>query len=276
MTSRTALMHQLEQLGVPRDRPVVVHTSLRAVGEIEGGGEGFLDALIAWVTEDFSPDGGLLCIPTHTWASLGGEDPVTMDMNSDKTCVGTLPTLALRRILARGDGARSLHPTHSMAVFGDPAKVREYVAGEERTDTSTGPGGCWGRLYDEGGSVLLVGVGHDRNTFLHSVEERLGVPNRLSSETVRADIRLRSGEIIERSIRCHRTVGIPEVSSKYPKYEPAFRAHGCIRDGFLGEAKTQLCGCREMAEVLRLVRERSGGIELLGDSAPLKEETYRP
>ena len=276
MTSRTALMHQLEQLGVPHDRPVVVHTSLRAVGEIEGGGEGFLDALIAWVTEDFSPGGGLLCIPTHTWASLGGEDPVTMDMNSDKTCVGTLPTLALRRILARGDGVRSLHPTHSMAVFGDPAKVREDVAGEERTDTSTGPGGCWGRLYDEGGSVLLVGVGHDRNTFLHSVEERLGVPNRLSSETVRADIRLRSGEIIERSIRCHRTVGIPEVSSKYPKYEPAFRAHGCIRDGFLGEAKTQLCGCREMAEVLRLVRERSGGIELLGDSAPLKEETYRP
>ena len=52
MVSRADLMKQLEALGVPQDRPVAAHTSLRAVGETEGGGEGFLDALICWVTRD--------------------------------------------------------------------------------------------------------------------------------------------------------------------------------------------------------------------------------
>ena len=282
MTARSDLMKQLEQLDVPRDRPVAAHTSLRAVGETEGGGEGFLDALISWVTKDCSPDGGLLCIPTHTWNLLGGADPVTLDMNSDKTCVGTLPTLALRRIMDQSPdapregpfGVRSLHPTHSMAVFGNPDKVRDYTAGEVMTETSTNPKGCWGRLYDEGGSVLLIGVGHDRDTYLHSVEERLDVPNRLSDTFVRADIRLKSGDVIERPIRCHRTVGISEVSAKYPKYEPAFRAHGCIRDGVLGAAKTQLCDCRGMARVMALVRERSEGAELLADAEPLKTDYY--
>jgi len=270
MTSRTALFEQFEELGIPRDVPVVVHASLRSVGEVEDRGEGLLDALIAWVTRDKSPEGGLLCVPTHTWDRLGGPDPVTMDVKDERTCVGTLPTLALRR----ADAVCSLHPTHSMAVFGDPEKVRAWVAGEVMKESSTAPDGCWGKLRTAGGFVLLVGVGHNRNTYLHSVEEWLGVPNRLSPNFVPMRIRLASGDVIERPIRCHHTVGISEVSAKYPKYEPAFRAHGCIRDGFIGSAPTQLCDCAKMAEVVALVRERSGGIELLGDEKPLEEAYY--
>ena len=121
MITRRELFGQFEEIGLPRDVPVAVHTSLRAVGEIEGRGEGLLDALIAWVTRDRLPDGGLLCVPTHTWNRLGGPEPVTLDMNDERTCVGTLPTLSLRR----PDVLRTLHPTHSMAVFGDPEKAKE-------------------------------------------------------------------------------------------------------------------------------------------------------
>lgn len=270
MITREGLYRQFEEMGLPRDVLVAVHASLRAVGEVEGRGEALLDALISWVTRDSSPGGGLLCLPTHTWARLGGDDPVTLDMNSDYTCVGTLPTLALRR----PDVVRSVHPTHSMAVFGDPEKARAYTAAEVMTETSTSPTGCWGRLRTSGGFVLLVGVGHNRNTYLHSVEELLGVPNRLSKNFVRLGIRLKSGDVIERPIRCHHTEGIPEVSSKYPKYEPAFRAHGCIRDGFVGDAPAQLCDCKKMAEVMAIVREKSGGRELLADDAPLPREFY--
>lgn len=270
MFTQEDLKKQLEALGVPRDAPVVVHTSLRAVGDVEGRGDGLLDALISWFTRDKSPDGGLLCVPTHTWDRLGGADPITMDMNSDRTCVGTLPTLALRR----EDAIRSLHPTHSMAVFGDPEKVSAWTAGEVMTETSTSPDGCWGRLRTSGGKVLLIGVGHNRDTYLHSVEEWLGVPNRLSENFVPTRIRLKSSDVIERPIRCHHTVGISEVSAKYPKYEPAFRAHGCIRDGLVGDAPTQLCDCLKMAEVMALVRERTGGAELLADASPLDPASY--
>ena len=276
MHTKESLTAQLSALGAPRDVPVVVHTSLRAVGPVEGRADGFLDALISYFTRDRSPEGGLLCIPTHTWARLGKEDPVTLDMSSGETCIGTLPSVAA----LRPDGHRSMHPTHSMAVFGDPEKAEDFIAGEVMTDTSTSPRGCFGKLYDRGGYVLLVGVGHNRNTYLHSAEERLGVPNRLSEGYVRADIRLLSGDVIERPIRCHHAEGIGDVSARYPRYEPAFRAHGCIRGGTLGDAPVQLCDCRKMTEVMALIRERSKGAELMagdpGDPAlSIPEEYYR-
>ena len=56
----------------------------------------------------------------------------------------------------------------------------EYLAGEEYNNTPCTPGGCYDRLKEVGGKVLLVGVGHERNTYIHSVEEVLNVPNRLS------------------------------------------------------------------------------------------------
>ena len=40
------------------------------------------------------------------------------------------------------------------------------------------------RLKDVGGKILLVWVGHERNTYIHSVEEVLNVPNRLSDMPV--------------------------------------------------------------------------------------------
>ena len=251
-------------MGVPKNKPVLCHTSLRAVGEIEGRGEGLLDALIDHVTSD----GGILLIPTHTWANLG-KNCVTLDMSSDETCIGTLPSIAARDPRAH----RSIHPTHSMAAFGDGAE--EYISGECMVDYSTSPKGCYGRLRERGGYVLLIGVGHNKNTYLHSVEELMAVPNRMSAELVYANIKLKDGNIIDRPLHCHRAEGIPDVSANYPKYEPAFRHYGCITDGLIGNARSQLCDAERMCEVMMMIRERSGGAELLSDSTPLDEKLWK-
>ena len=76
-------------------------------------------------------------------------------------------------------------------------------------------------------------------------------------------------------MRMHHADGIPDVSANYPKYEPAFRYYGAIADGMLGDAKVQLCDAKIMADVVKLVRERSGGIELMADDKPLDEKYYR-
>ena len=273
MHTKASVLNDLTRMNAPRDKVVLVHTSLRAVGEVEGRGEGFLDALI----EYFTADGGLLLIPTHTWANLGrGCDQPTLDMSSPETCIGTLPSIAAVHPMAH----RSLHPTHSMSVFdgktgsGEPGPAEDYIAGEVMVDTSTSPKGCYGRIYDVGGKILLVGVGHNRDTYLHSVEERMDVPNRLSMNTVPTKIRLKSGDVIERPIHHHHAEGIKDVSARYPKYEPAFRLHGAITDGTVGNAAVQLCDARKMAEVMALVRERSGGIELMANEDPLDPKFY--
>lgn len=272
MFSKSQIRDSLAKIPAPRDSVVLVHTSLRAVGETEDRGEGFLDALI----EYFTAEGGLLCIPTHTWGSIDNIPEPTLDMSSNKTCIGTLPSIAALHPMAH----RSMHPTHSMSVFdgktkaGEAGAAEDFIAGEIDVDTSTSPKGCYGKLYDRNGYVLLVGVAHNRDTYLHSVEERLNVPNRLSEEPIDTKIRLRSGEIIDRPIHCHSARGIRDVSANYTKYEPAFRAHGAIIDGKVGNASVQLCSAVKMAQVVELVRLRSGGIELMSDNTPLKEEWY--
>ncbi len=272
MYTKQNILDDLERMGAPRDSVVLVHTSLRAVGEVEGRGEGFLDALV----EYFTADGGLLIIPTHTWNNLSDLSKPTLDMGSSETCIGTLPSIAALHPMAH----RSLHPTHSVAVFdgqtksGEPGAAEDYIAGEVMVDTSTSPAGCYGRIYDMGGKILLIGVEHNRDTYLHSVEERIGVLNRLSEEPVATTIRLKSGDVINRPIRRHSAKGIVDVSAQYIKYEPAFRRHGAIVDGTIGNAAVQLCDARIMADVMRLIFDRSGGIELLADDTPLDPALY--
>lgn len=268
MHTKESLLFQLRTMRVPTDSIVLCHTSLRSLGDIDGGGKTLLEALI----EHCTMGGGLLCIPTHTWAFTGR--PVTVDMSSPETCIGAIPSIAAAAF-ASGDprAHRSLHPTHSMVVFGDAAKAEDFIAGEVMVDTSTNPRGCYGKLYERGGHVLLIGVGLDSNTYMHAVEEILDVPDRLKAEPVPMAIRLRSGDVIERPLRHHdSTVGV--VSFNYPKYEPAFRHHGIVTDGRLGDADTMLIPARGIFDVMKLVRDRSGGEELLADKNPLAEEYY--
>lgn len=252
------------EMGVPQDRPVLIHSSLKRIGEVEGRADGLIDALC----EHICARGGLLCIPTHTWANLYNGSAITLDMIEGKTCIGTLPDIAARR----KDACRSLHPTHSMAVFGEGAE--EFIRGEGSYGTPADPRGCYGRIYDRDGYILLAGVGHNRNTYLHCVEEMLDVPNRLASEATKVSIRLPSGEIEHSATRGHFAKGIDDVSAQFPNYEQAFRYHGAIRDGRIGNADAQLCSARIMKDVMALIYERSGGEELLDRLRVIPTEYY--
>ena len=262
MYTKKDIIDQLIALGVPKDKPVLVHSSLRAVGEVEGRADGLIDAL----KEHICAEGGLLCIPTHTWANLGKEGVITLDMYAG-TCIGTLPDIAA----GRADAHRSDHPTHSMAVFGEGAA--EFVAGEEKMTTPAHPDSCYGKIYARGGYILLVGVGHNRNTYLHCVEEMLDVPNRLG-ELREVTVKGKDGKIDHRYSCGHHAEGIGDVSARFPNYEPAFRYHGCIADGYIGDAPTQLCSAVGMKRVLETIYKRSGGIELLDVFAPIPNEYY--
>ena len=79
MYTKSQLFSQLKELGAPRDSIILMHTSLKAVGEVEGRGEGLLDALI----EYFTADGGLFCVPTHTWKNLSDRSRPTLDLTPD-------------------------------------------------------------------------------------------------------------------------------------------------------------------------------------------------
>ena len=259
------IKEQLRAMMAPTNRPVIVHTALRLVGEVEGGGRALLDALIEYFTED----GGLLCIPTHTWHNLG-KDKITLDIQTPESNLGALPSIAL----ADGRGIRSENPTHSMVVFGEKEKARRFVADDARVTTPTSPDSCYGKLYDEDGYVLLLGVAQDKNTFLHCVAEKLSLPNRMSQTSLKVTVRRATGEPIERKIFLYETDYTEDISWYFPKYDTAFRYRGATRQGFVGDAPTQLCSARKMHDTVKLIWDRANGEDPLKDSEPIPPKWY--
>ena len=252
-------------MGAPKDRIVLVHSALSLVGRVEGGGEGLLDALIEYFTEE----GGLLCVPTHTWANLG-KDRITLDMMEPESNLGALPTIALRD----QRGIRSENPTHSMMVFGDRERAERFMSDESRVVTPTAPESCYGKIYDEDGYILLLGVAQDKNTYLHCVAEKLGIPNRMSDKPITVTVRRASGEMVTREMLLYETDYTDDISLRFPRYDTAFRYRGCTSQGFVGDAPTQLCRARGLLETVRLIFERSEGKDPLDGEKPIPPKWY--
>ncbi len=258
------ILAQLAEMGAPRDRAVLAHTSLRLIGKTEGGAEGLLDAFI----EYFTAEGGLFCVPTHTWHRLG--EDVVLDISSDENCLGAFSTVALRD----GRGVRSENPTHSMVVFGDRARAERFVYDDARVKTPTAPESAYGKLYSDGGYVLLAGVSQNKNTYLHAVAEILDIPNRMEKELYRVGVIREDGERVERDFKLFYADFSDDVSHRFEKYDMAFRYHGCIKDGHIGGAPTQLCDARRMKETVELIFKNSGGADPLATEEPIPPRWY--
>jgi len=260
LITKNQIMLQLKSFSKAKGKIVTVHTSLKAVGEIEGDGETLLNALIEYFTEN----GGLLCVPTHTWNSD------VYDRRKAESCIGVLPRLAA----AHPDGLRTLHPTHSMAVFGDREKALEFVKDDAVADTPANPIGCYGKIFENDGYVLLIGVGQDKNTYLHCVEEMLDTPNRLTDYKVERTIIHKDGSEEKRYLYWFDDK-LSDVSQKFPKFEAPFRHFNCIEDGVIGNAPVQLCNARKMKEVIELIYKNNNFAELLDNDLPVKESLYK-
>ena len=264
MYTKKDIIDQLEKMNAPRDGVVLMHISLRSVGEVEGGGEGLLDVLV----EYFTSEGGLFCVPTHTWSNLG-KDKVTLDMTLSESNLGAFAVIAAKD----KRGVRSENPTHSMVVFGDRARAEEFVRDDVSVITPTAPESCYGKLFAMGGKVLLVGVSQSKNTYLHCVAEMLNIPNRMSDKPERVTVRRQSGEVVERELYLYDEDYAGDISWRFPKYDTAFRYHKCITDGFIGDAPAQLCDAVKMKETVELIF-KTGDTDPLADERPIAPKRY--
>lgn len=190
MVTKQKIKDDLRAMGIRPDDTVLIHISLKSVGDVEGGAEGLIDAFCEYLSD------GLFLVPTHTWSDVNPDNP-HYDVRASVPCIGAVPRVAA----FRKDGIRSLHPTHSIWAHGKNAE--EFVRGEEMAASPAPVGFCWDRLADVGAKILLIGVGHNRNTFIHSIDERMDLADRLSATTYDVTIRDHNGNAITHPMRSH-------------------------------------------------------------------------
>ena len=233
MYTKEQLKAQLAQMGIKPSDNVLIHTSFKAVGPVEGGPEGFIDAFCEYLTE------GLFLVPTHTWSNVTRKQPV-YDVKTTVPCIGLIP----RTAAFRPDGVRSLHPTHSVWVHGKGAE--EFIAGEELAESPAPVGFCWNRLAEIGTKILLIGVTNTNNTFIHAVDEIADLPDRLAPEPWEVTVIDGNGNRITHPFRNHGRTG----SDNFCNFEEPLVGLGAQTFGSLGDAQVRVVDAVKCRDVI--------------------------
>ncbi|MCC7300900.1 MAG: AAC(3) family N-acetyltransferase [Verrucomicrobia bacterium] len=140
------IVKALKALGLRTGDHVILHSSLSSIGHVSGGADTVIDAFLNVLGKN-----GTLVVPT--FGKLG---------------------IITEVVKTRPNAVRSIHPLASVAAIG--GKANEICKDHWKAPTAHGAGTPYTRLSDLGGIICLLGVDHDRNTTLHTVEALLKLP----------------------------------------------------------------------------------------------------
>jgi aminoglycoside 3-N-acetyltransferase len=231
----SSLQRELMALGLPEGAIVIVHSSLSAFGDVDGGAQ----AVVAAVRQCVGTRGTIV-VPTFTPQVA---DPCPLADMSDASCVDNaranvplyhdgLPTpmgAVANAILADPHRLRGHHPQASVAAVG--AHAREITA-EQPLLYALGKHSPFERMYRLGAYILLLGVGHNRNSFLHYAESLVPQHRR---KTRRFPYVIHGERV---------WVETPDVGDDngtyFPRVGAEAQAEGLVRTAVVGQATCQL------------------------------------
>jgi len=159
------LSNTLEKLDVRRGDPILVHSSMEGFGGWAGSVPEILN-----VFEEAVGERGTLMMPTLSMSGSAidlAESGAIFDTHTTPSRSGLLP-----EVFRRMKGVvRSMHPTHSVAVWG--ADKDWWIENHYLADSPCGRGTPFYRLWERNGKIVLAGVDISTITFFHCAEEIL-------------------------------------------------------------------------------------------------------
>ncbi len=164
------IKEDLHALGIQEGDDLLVHSSFKSLGFVNGGIKTLIEALLACLG-----DRGTLLIPALSYKTVNADSPI-FDIRTAPSCVG-----AVSEFFRTYTGvARSMNPTHSVSVLG--ARQAMYINDSEKDTEPVGKYSPFFKLSQNGGKVLMLGCGTRPNTSMHGVEEKAGAPYILSPD----------------------------------------------------------------------------------------------
>ncbi len=182
MHTRAYLADGFRQLGVTHSDVVMVHASLRAVGEVAGGP----DQVHLALKDCLTPDGTLMmyagCPRYYDEVGRGNLTP-----DEELEVLDKLPPFdpetarsardhgALVELFRTAPDARVNRHVTRFVVWG---KQADYLISPQPWDYAFGAGSALERFVQLDGKILLLGCDHDTVTFLHYAEHIVDIPDK--------------------------------------------------------------------------------------------------
>ncbi len=147
-------------MGVEKGGTALVHSSFKSLGQVDGGPQAVLDALLALLGPE-----GTLVMPTYNFTSW--TEGHYFDLSHTKSEMGVLTELARRSPGFQRTG----HPIYSFAASG---RLAGELAAVESVP-SYGPGSVFDLLHQEDAVIVSLGLGFNATfTMTHHVESISG------------------------------------------------------------------------------------------------------
>ena len=163
MLTLESLTSAFHDLGVQRGDTLLVHSSYKSLGEVDGGPQTVIDALLAALGAD-----GTLIMPTFNFDFNKGQP---WDVRSTPSQMGILTEFVRKDPRAK----RVFHPIYSFAIIGRHAEM----LGSLRYKSSYERGSVFGKLRDLDGKIMVIGLSYTNSmTFFHHIEQMEGVEYR--------------------------------------------------------------------------------------------------
>lgn len=222
--SKSEIADQLRALGVRTAEVLLVHTSFKSIGSVEGGPLGLIEVL-----RDVLGPSGTLAMPSFSNNDDEPFDPATTPASPDLGIVAStfwrLP--GVRR--SNHFSAFAAIGPYAAAIVADPLSLPPHT-----------PASPAGRVYDLGGEVLMIGVGHEADTMLHLAEVIADVPYRVPRHcTVMRDGLAVRIDYNENDHCC----------ALFSLADTWLRRHGFQSEGRIGYARARLARARDIVTV---------------------------
>ena len=245
MLTKPELEEQLRALGVAAGMDLMMHSSLRRVGPVEGGADAIIDTLL----EILGPAGTLMMSTVS--GSVNRDQPVFHAAHTPSS-VGTLSNVFRKR----PGVLRSLHPVHSIAAYGPKAEF--YTRGHLEVNTPWSPDSPYGKLMRNGAHILFFGVNFECNTCMHALEIEARVPGLHTRETSTL-------YVFDTDNGCHTIEHHWHAPKKsyYADMEHLVERAGGLAYGRIGNGISRLVDARVLREVLLPVFERTPELAIM-------------
>jgi aminoglycoside 3-N-acetyltransferase len=217
------LTSELTDLGLKKGDMLIVHSSLKSLGYIEGGALSVINSILDAIGTE-----GTLIVPTLTGRREDSPTcPPIFNVSETPCWTGIIPE-TLRKMKA---AKRSLHPTHSVSAIGREA---DYVTRWHQFSQS--PCDKESPYYLntlKGGHILLIGVDQESNTSIHSCEELAQVPYHLQKAVTKCNITGYNGEKITVENRLHNW---EKPETDFNKLDDLYKKTGIMKMKQIGNA----------------------------------------